>query len=319
MAKVLVTGATGFVGQALCHHLLGQGHQVVATYRRQPGELSCDWFQIDDMDGTTDWSHIVDSKLDAVVHLAARVHVMDDQDSDPLAAFRRVNRDGTRQLAQAAARHGVKRFVFLSSIKVNGEFTTPGAPFKVELHSPPQDPYGLSKWEAEQALQGLAQDTGLEVCILRPPLVYGAGVKANFLNLIKLADKALPVPFGGLNNQRSLIFVENLVDGLTQCAFHPRAAGQTYLISDGQDLSVADMFGELARQLGRPCRAFVCPVWVLKLLGGLTGKSAAIDRLTQDLQVDSTALCQDLNWSPPVEVTEAFAQTVRWYKGCSSR
>lgn len=319
MAKVLVTGATGFVGQALCRHLLDQGHKVVATYRRHPGELPCDWHQIGDMDGATDWSGIMDSTIDAVIHLAARVHVMDDQDPDPLAAFRRANRDATRQLAQAAARHGVKRFVFLSSIKVNGEFTMPGAPFEAEVQSPPQDPYGLSKWEAEQALQEVAQEEGLEVCVLRPPLVYGAGVKANFLNLIKLADKALPVPFGRLSNRRSLIFVGNLVDGLSQCAFHPRAAGQTYLISDGQDLSVADMFAELARQLGRPCRTFVCPVWVLKLLGRLTGKSAAIDRLTQDLQLDSTSICQDLNWSPPIEVAQAFGETVNWYKGCSSR
>jgi len=319
MAKVLVTGATGFVGQALCRHLLDQGHQVVATYRHQPAELPCDWRQVGDMDATTDWSHIVDSTIEAVMHLAARVHVMDDQDPDPLAAFRRVNRDGTRQLAQAAARHGVKRFVFLSSIKVNGEYTMPGAPFEAEVDFAPQDPYGLSKWEAEQALHDVAQEQGLEVCVLRPPLVYGAGVKANFLNLIKLADKALPVPFAGLNNQRSLIFVGNLVDGLAHCAFHPRAAGQTYLISDGRDLSVADMFAELARQLGRPCRAFACPVWILKLLGRVTGKTAAIDRLTQDLQVDSTPMCQELNWSPPVEVAQAFAETVRWYKGCSSR
>ncbi|WP_417819575.1 UDP-glucose 4-epimerase family protein [Terasakiella sp.] len=314
MSNILVTGATGFVGQALCQHLLRNGHRVVATYRTHKTDLNCDWLQISDMDGNTDWADKL-TGIDVVIHLAARVHMMQEGASDPLATYRAINRDGTLCLAKAAQSQGVTRFVFLSTIKVNGEKTQKDQPFGVVIDQPPVDPYGLSKWEAEEGLRTLAQQTGLEVCILRPPLVYGPGVKANFLSFLKLADKALPVPFKCLHNQRSLVNVENLADALMVCSQHPNAAHKTYLISDGHDLSVADMFALMAQKLKRPCRMIPLPVFVLKILGRITGKSAAIDRLTQSLQVDGQTIQKELNWTPPVSVESGFEKMVSWYKG----
>jgi len=314
MSNILVTGATGFVGQALCQHLLRNGHRVVATYRTHKTDLNCDWLQIGDMDGNTDWADKL-TGINVVIHLAARVHMMQEGASDPLATYRAINRDGTLCLAKAAQSQGVKRFVFLSTIKVNGEKTQKDQPFRVVIDQSPVDPYGLSKWEAEEGLRTLEQQTGLEVCILRPPLVYGPGVKANFLSFLKLADKALPVPFKCLHNQRSLVNVENLADALMICSQHPNAVHKTYLISDGHDLSVADMFALMAQKLKRPCRMIPLPVFVLKILGRITGKSAAIDRLTQSLQVDGQTIQKELNWTPPVSVESGFEKMVSWYKG----
>ncbi len=314
MSKVLVTGATGFVGQILCQHLLRYGHQVVATYRTHKTDLNCDWLQVGDIDGNTDWSDKL-TGIDVVIHLAARVHMMQEEAVNPLAIYRSINRDGTLCLAKAAQAQGVTRFVFLSSIKVNGEKTLDGQPFRAKIDHPPADPYGLSKWEAEEGLRTLAQKTGLEVCILRPPLVYGPGVKANFLSFLKLADKALPVPFKCLHNKRSLVNVDNLADALMLCSQHPNAAHKTYLISDGCDLSVAGMFALMAQKLGRPCRMISVPIFILKILGRITGKSAAIDRLTQSLQVDGQTIQKELNWTPPVSVESGFEKMVNWYKG----
>jgi len=314
MAKILVTGATGFVGQALVPHLLQQGHDVIATYRSHKGDAACDWLHIPDIGPKTDWSGKLEG-VDQIIHLAARVHMMNETSDNPLDIYRDANRYATTRLAEEAAKQGVKRFVFLSSIKVNGEATEPTHPFEAAVPNPPQDPYGLSKWEAEQDLKDIAQKSDMEVCTLRPPLVYGPGVKANFLSLIKLADKGLPVPFGSLHNLRSLVYVGNLVDALSVCAHHKDAANKTYLVSDQQDLSVAQMFGLMAKSLGRPARMIPVPVFLLQALGVISGKRAAIDRLSQFLQLDSRPLSDDLGWKPPYSAESGFQKTIDWYKG----
>jgi nucleoside-diphosphate-sugar epimerase len=267
------------------------------------------------IDGKTDWSEAL-AGVEVVIHLAARVHVMRDDATDPLDEFRKVNVAGTERLARSAAASGVKRLVYVSSIKVNGESTGEGEVFTEADVPSPQDPYGVSKWEAEQVLSHVSQETGLEVVIVRPPLVYGAGVKGNFVQMLGVLAKGVPLPLASVHNLRSLVYVGNLVDALIVCAKHAGAAGQTYLVSDGEDVSTTDLLRQLGTAMGCPARLFSCPHALLKLAGRLTGKAEQVERLLGSLRVDSGKIRRELNWSPPYTLGQGLRltadQSARW-------
>jgi nucleoside-diphosphate-sugar epimerase len=317
--SMLVTGASGFVGRMLCAELLRHGHAVHAALR-DPANFSlaaCDTVKISGIDTDTDWTDALHG-VDVVIHLAARVHVMKDVSADPLTEFRKVNLHGTENLARQAARVGVKRLVYVSSIKVNGE-QTDTVPFS-ELDTPnPQDPYGMSKWEAEQALHRVARETGLEVVIVRPPLVYGPGVKGNFISLFAAISKGLPLPLAGADNARSLVYVGNLVDALIACATHPAAAGKTYLVSDGADVSTATLAKKIANALHCPDRTFNFPPALLRLIAALLGNAAQVDRLFGSLRIDSHKIRDDLGWTPPYTLQQGLSATADWYRASQTR
>jgi nucleoside-diphosphate-sugar epimerase len=308
MLRFLVTGANGFVGKSLCVELFRQGYAVRAAVRS--ANLRIDDFErarVGSIDSGTDWTAAL-CGVDIVIHLAARAHVMKESVADPLAEFLRVNLYGTENLARQAARAGVKRLVYMSSIKVNGERST--LPF-VESDEPnPQDPYGVSKCEAEQALHRVAAETGLEIVIVRSPLVYGPGVKGNFAQMLKVLRSGIPLPLASVRNLRSLIYVGNLVDALIACATHPAAAGQTYLITDGEDISTPDLLRRLGAAMGHPARLLPCSVALLRLGGRLFGKSEQVDRLLDSLRVDNGKICRELNWSPPCSLQQGLCATV---------
>jgi len=307
--RVLVTGANGFVGRALCQHLLQRGFSVRAAIRRAGGGLpGCEEVIVGEIGPDTDW-HRALGGVDAVAHLAARVHVMHETSVDALADFRRVNVQGTAYLARAAAAAEVKRLVFLSSVKVNGEAS---ARPLTEADVPcPEDAYAISKWEAEQALAQVAKETGLEYVILRPPLVYGPGVEANFLRLIRVVARGVPLPLGCVQNLRSLVYVGNLVDAIGVCLTHPVLANRTYLVSDGEDLSTPQLVRRLAAAISVSPRLWPVPVAWLRLAAAVADQRAALDRLVGSLQIDSTALRRDTGWQPPFSVDHGLAQTVR--------
>ena len=291
--RVLVTGARGFIGTSLYSALQRSEFSVVPAPR-----LPCPADQILPIATV--------SSLHAVIHLAARVHVMRDTVADPLAAFREVNVDTTLRLAAQAAAAGVRRFVFVSSVKVNGEATTAGHAFTERDAPAPQDAYALSKWEAEQGLRQIAVSSGMEVVIIRPPLVYGPGVKANFAALMRAVQHGVPLPLGAVHNLRSLVGLDNLVDFIITCARHPAAANQTFLVSDGADISTPDLVRAMARAAGRPARLLSVPVGVLASLASLVGKRAAVDRLCSSLQLDISKSHELLQWAPPVTLEEGL-------------
>lgn len=263
------------------------------------------------MGETTDWSKALGG-ADAVVHLAARVHVMGERPRDALAAARRVNLDGTCRLAEQAATAGVKRFIFTSTLKVHGE-ASGDHPFTENDAPAPIDPYAISKWEAEQELSTIAGRTGMELVILRPPLVYGPGVKANFLELVKACAEQRYLPFGRVNNRRSILFVGNLADAIAACVDTPAAAGGTFLIRDDGDLSTPEMVRQLSHAVGAEPRLGNVPVALLRLAGFLTGRRAMIDRLVGSLAVNDTKIRRQLGWQPPATTTQGFAETASWY------
>lgn len=303
-AKVLLTGATGFVGRAV---LLKLGSRVSVTVGRStPAYYSGRHFQAE-ISAAANFKAAL-SGVSVVVHCAARVHMMNDSSSDPLAAFREVNTLGTLSLAKQAAAAGVKRFILLSSIKVNGESTFNDKPFRFDDASKAEDAYGISKAEAEAGLKQIAAETGMEVVIIRPPLVYGPGVKANFAAMLKLAQKNLPLPLGAINNKRSLVALDNLVDLIVTCIDHPKAANQTFLVSDDRDVSTTELLKLMTRAAGKKPWLIPVPMSWLKLAGKLTGKQAVIERLCGNLQVDITHTKQTLGWTPPVTVEEGIAR-----------
>lgn len=309
--KFLVTGANGFVGSALCDALFVHGYAARGAVRSARAIVDkCERAIIGEFDEQTDWGNAI-AGMDVVIHLAARVHVMQDDASDPLAEFRKVNVAGTENLARQAARAGVKRLVYVSSIKVNGEVTDGVSKFSESDITNPQDPYGVSKWEAEQALHRVAADTGLQVVIVRPPLVYGAGVKGNFAQMLKVLAKGIPLPFASVHNRRSLVYVGNLVDALILCATHTAAVGQTYLVSDGEDISTPDLLRQLGMAMGHPARLLPLPVAILKLVGSLSGKGDQIERLTGSLQIDSGKIRRELGWVPPYTIRKGLQLTAR--------
>ena len=300
--RILVTGGSGFVGGHLLAQLQAQGHELHVATRREvllPGGVTA--VRVGDIGPDTDWSGALDG-IDAVVHLAARVHVMRDSAADPLALYRHTNVEGTLRLARQAASAGVRRLVYLSSIKVNGEATTPGRPFTSTDAPAPVDPYGISKYEAEQGLLTIAAETDLEVAIIRPPLIYGPGVRANFLRLMRLLQRQLPLPFGRIRNRRSLLAVGSLVDLVACCLTHPGARNRIFLAADGESLSTPELLRRLAAALG--VRARLVPVPHALVDGGLRllGRGALAQRLCGSLEVDIRDTCQRLDWSPPVSV-----------------
>ncbi|MDO9197159.1 SDR family oxidoreductase [Rhodoferax sp.] len=308
---ILVTGATGFVGSALVARLAREGTETRACVRRNGASLpdGVHTVQVAGLTADTDWRHAL-AGVAVVVHAAARVHVMVDAATDPLAEFRRVNVDGTLNLARQAAAAMVKRFVFISSVKVNGEATLPGRPFTADDAPAPLDPYGVSKMEAEQGLRQIAAQTGMAVVIIRPPLVYGPGVKANFAALMRAVQRGWPLPLGAVHNQRSLVALDNLVDFIVTCITHPQAANQTFLVSDGHDLSTTELVRGLARAARMPVRLLPVPVWALRAGAALLGKGDAVQRLCGNLQVDISKARSLLGWTPPISVDDGLRRAV---------
>lgn len=310
MSKVLITGATGFVGRRLCQMMAQRGINFTPAYRQELQHMP-HGVVVGNIDGGTDWSGALQG-VDVVIHLAARVHVMKDQSVDPLAEFREINVDATVNLARQAISHGVKRFVFISSVKVNGE-ETGRKPFSACDLPAPSDSYGVSKMEAEQALRDLAESSGLEVVIVRPPLVYGPGVRANFFRLMRLAKTGLPVPFGAVTNRRSLVALDNLVDFLITCSHHPRAAGRTFMVSDDHDVGIGELHGMLAALMGKRARSIAVPVGVFAKMATLFGKTAAANRLVGSLQVDIALSKTVLDWAPHTTMEAALKDTVEHF------
>jgi UDP-4-keto-D-QuiNAc 4-reductase len=324
--KVLITGASGFVGQIVATRIAAQYpiFTTISAVFRQPNLPTA--FPLHprispviapSLEALAKNTKLL-ANIDCIIHLAARVHQMNDQVADPLTEFRAVNTTATLQLAQAAAAAGVRRFIYLSSIKVHGEETAGISPYTESDILTPQDPYGISKWEAETQLKQLASQTGLEVVILRPPLVYGPKVKANFLQMLRIVQKGIPLPLGAIRNRRSLIYVENLADAIINAALHPAAANQTFLVSDGEDLSTPQLIRHVAQSLHCPPRLLPIPAPCLKLIGKLTGKSSAVSRLTGSLVVDSTKIRQTLNWQPPYTLDQGLQATADWFKSTNA-
>jgi len=308
---VLVTGATGFIGRPLCAHLAQMGRQVRAAVRSAGASVAAETAIVGEIDGETDWRAALRG-VSAVVHLASRVHVMDDPSADPLAEYRRTNVEGTRNLARQCIACGVRRIVFASSIKVNGDGRD--RPYTEQDPPAPADPYGQSKLEAEQALMELCKAEKTAFTIVRPTVVYGPGVKGNILRLLRLADQALPLPLRSVRNQRSMVGVGNLCSFVAACLDSEAAANQVFLLSDGEDLSTAELVRRLAAHLGRPARLLPCPVWLLKWLGVVTGKSDEVRRLVGSLQVDISKARRLLGWRPPFTVDQQLAEMVQWYR-----
>lgn len=318
-STILVTGANGFVGNALCDTLIEHGHVVRGAVRRSDVTVNSGMARVTvgEIYNKTDWTLAL-AGVDTVIHLAARVHVMQETSSDPLEEFRRANVQGTAHLARSAAAQGVKRMVYVSSIKVNGEETQAGKRYTELDLALPQDPYGVSKWEAEQILHQIAKETGLEVVIVRPPMVYGLGVKGNFERMLGALSKGLPLPLASIKNLRSMLYVRNLVDALRVCAHLPAAAGQTYLLSDGEDISTPNLLRQLGFALGKPARIFPFPVMLLKFAGNFLGKSNEINRLIGSLQIDSGKIGRELNWQPPYSLHQGLQATADWYRASRS-
>lgn len=313
--NVLVTGANGFVGQAVSQALLQRGDSVVGVVRRPQTTVEGvrEWlFDANDFEGI-DQRWPVATRCDAVIHLAARVHMKHETTADPLAAYRATNVTGALRVAAAARRAGARRFVFVSSIKAVGE-SSAGRPITEADEPAPTDPYGISKLEAERALIDYGRESGLEVVIVRPPLVYGPGVRANFLQLMSAIANGVPLPLGSIAARRSLLFVDNLADALVHCTTDPRAVGETFHVTDGRDLSVSELARALATQLHAPARLIPVPVGLLSLAGRLTGRSAQVDRLIGELRLDSSHIRERLGWYPPYTVEHGLLETAAWYR-----
>jgi len=312
--KVLVTGANGFVGRALCRDLVQRGHELRRAVRDTSGASPPDGAAtvvVGDVGPNTDWTAALVG-VDAVVHLAARVHMLQDTAPDALAEYRRVNVGGTRALAAAARRAVVRRLLFLSSAKIHGERSV--RPF-TEMDAPhPQDAYAVSKLEAEEALKQTLAGGQTQWTILRPPLVYGPEVRANFLRLIRTVARGVPLPLAAIDNRRSLLYVRNLVEAIRTCLEHEGAGGRTWLVSDGEDLSSPELVRRLARALNRSARLVPVPVSLLRLAGALSGKTEAVNRLVDSLQLDAAAIRADLRWTPPYSVDEGLLETARWFR-----
>lgn len=303
--KILVTGANGFVGRALCTELTASGHDVIPAVRRLSG-LSHE-VSVGNLDASTDWTAAL-TRCDAVVHLAARVHQTGDDPSNAMALYRAVNTEATLGLGRQAAQAGVKRLVFISTVKVNGEGRD--EPYRETDLPVPEDPYAITKWEAEQGLQKIAQETGLEVVVLRPPLVYGPGVRANFQRLMRVVERGWPLPLGAIANRRSLLYLGNFVEAIRVCVEHPAAAGQTFLLDDGSPVSTPELIRAVSHAMGRPAHMLPVPPPVLRFLGAMMGKRAAMARLTGSLFVDSSYIRTRLAWMPPYTLQQGLAATV---------
>jgi len=317
---VLVTGANGFIGQALCLCLHGSGFKVRAAVRKIDRKLPnvYESVEVGDINSQTDWAEALNN-IDVVVHLASRAHIIRDNASDPLFEFRKVNVFGTERLARMAAQHGVSRLIYISSVKVNSECTKRDPDGKMLCVSEedipnPQDYYAISKWEAERLLYRIKEETGLEIVILRSPLVYGPGVKANFQRLIKLIDLGIPLPFANLKNARSFIYLDNLVDVILKCTIDPKAAGQTFLVSDGQDISTPELMRMIAKAMKRKLILLPFPVGFLRVFGKVSGRLSEVERLINSLCVNNDKIVRTLDWKPPYTLEQGIKLTVDSYK-----
>jgi nucleoside-diphosphate-sugar epimerase len=304
-----VTGATGFLGNALCIALSERGQPFIPLVRKSVPQQPMARV-VGDIGPATNWNGALIG-LDCIVHCAAHVHQMGQASATSLADYRRVNTLGTLRLAKAAWSAGTKRFVFISSIKVMGEVTESGRPFNFDDTPAPTDPYGISKWEAEQGLWDIAKETGLEVVVVRPPLIYGPGVGANFRQLMTWVARGIPLPVGSIKNQRSLVSLTNLTDLILKSAEHAAAPGNTFLVSDGQDLSTPALVSELARAMGKRPFLIDIPIGVLQLLGKLTGRTGEIERLTGNLQVNIKHTQSTLAWAPICSVEQGMRLAVQ--------
>jgi nucleoside-diphosphate-sugar epimerase len=314
-ASILLTGATGFVGQGILKQALLESIDVCCVSRKPMQIISGTGgsmrnILMSELAPDTDWSAAL-SGIDSVIHCAARVHVMQETSADPLALFRRVNVDATLNLARQAALAGVRQFIFISSVKVNGEQTLPGKPYTEECPPQPEDAYGISKYEAELALLELGRNTGMAITIIRPPLVYGPGVRANFLSLLQSVRRGLPLPLGRIHNKRSFVYLENLVSLVLCCLDNPKANNQVFLASDGHDLSTTELLQACAIALNVPSRLIPFPAKLLSLASSLIGKKSMADRLCQSLQVDISKTKRVLGWVPPYTVAQGLLATVK--------
>jgi len=321
--NVLLTGATGFLGSALSRCLINDSkYKLVVTRRHELSKstVDCESIVVGDLETTTDWKQAL-SSVDVVIHVAARAHIMNDSVEDPLTEFRTVNTAGTLTLARQAVEAGVKRFIFISSIKVNGEETYSESfskeegirRFTEEDVFIPTDPYSLSKQEAEQGLLKLAEETGMGVVIIRPPLVYGPGVKANFFSMMKWMSKGVPLPFGAIHNQRSLVALDNLVSFIIKCIDHPKAANEVFLISDGEDVSTSELLQKVAKAFGKNALLLPVPVFLMTFVAQLLGKRDVASRLFGSLQVDSSKARELLGWKPVITMDEQLKKTAIAY------
>jgi UDP-glucose 4-epimerase len=313
MPNILVTGANGFIGKSLCDFLVETDVNVFACVRdskKDTRDKNISIISVGNIDRNTQWSHALEG-VSVVVHLAARVHVMDKKQTNcPLDLYRELNVKGTENLAIQAAKSGVKRFVYISSIKVNGEQSS--TPFYADDPVKPNDPYAISKWEAEQKLTEISAATGMGIVIIRPPLVYGPDVKGNFLRLMQWIDKGFPIPLANINNKRSLVNVDNLCDLVKLCIEHPNASGQVFLVSDARDLSSSELITIIAKQKQKPSRLVPVPVWLLNFVGRILDKSQEIERLCSSLQVNIQKNKDLLNWSPPWSVEDGVRKAVEY-------
>ncbi|WP_244157160.1 UDP-glucose 4-epimerase family protein [Phytopseudomonas argentinensis] len=311
----MVTGGSGFVGRTLLERLHQEGYGLIAPSRAALVQAPVGVVNplVGGLAADVDWSASLEGAA-VVIHSAARVHVMNDTAADPLVEFRKANVDGTLSLARQAAAAGVQRFIFISSIKVNGEGTELGHPYRADDTPDPQDPYGVSKMEAEQGLRALAGETGMDVVIIRPVLVYGPGVKANFRSMMSWLRKGVPLPLGATGNKRSLVAVDNLVDLIATCINHPAAANQTFLVSDGEDLSTTQLLQRMGKALGRPARLLPVPASLLQAGAVMLGRRAIAQRLCGSLQVDIGKTRELLGWAPPVSVDDALRKTARAFE-----
>ena len=313
----LVTGATGFLGRKVCSELLLRKHEIRGIARpsslaRLLTSLRRHYRTVENIEADTDWSDEV-SGIDSIIHCAARAHVMEEKNAVALAAYRAVNVEGTKNLAEQAVAAGVKRFIFLSSIKVNGERTISRSRFTSEDNAFPEDAYGISKWEAEQALYEVSARTGLEIVVIRPPLVYGPRVKGNFRSMLRWLSQGIPLPLDAIDNQRSLVGIDNLIDLIITCIDHPAAANQTFLVSDDEDLSTTELLRRMSKALGKPAQFVPVPPSLLAFGAKLIGKQDIAQRLLGNLQVDISHTKKALDWTPTVSVVEGLRRTAEWY------
>ncbi len=316
LRRILVTGAAGFIGRALCARLLADGFLVRGVVRELSRSVgvsqSTEIVPIGSIGPDTDWTDVI-CGVDSVIHLAARVHIMQDTAMDPLQEFRRVNLHGTERLARQAAQAGVKRFVFMSTIGVNGS-TSGSRAFNESDDLSPHNPYSVSKLEAERGLREISAKTGMEVVVVRAPLVYGPGNPGNFLSLLRIIAKGVPLPLASVCNLKSFLYVDNLADALVCCATHPNAAGQTYLVSDGEDVSTPELIKRVAAALGKPVRLLPFPPELMRIAGKVIGKGPAVERLLGSLTADIGKIKHELGWKPPYTMDEGLKETAEWFK-----
>lgn len=308
---ILITGATGFVGSVLTHYLYNKGYPLILAVRSKEKRFPSDIQQvlIGQILPDTDWTSALE-KVDVVIHLAARVHIMNDRAANPLEEFRKVNTFSTINLAQQAVKAGVKRFIFISSIKVNGETNIGLQPFRADDIHVPSDPYGLSKYEAEKGLFEISKETGMKVVVIRPSLVYGLGVKGNFRSMMHWLRRRIPLPLGAIHNKRSFVAIDNLVDFIATCIQHPLAANEVFMVSDGEDISTSELLERLSKALGKPANLIPVPQKLLEMLLRLIGKQSIAKRLCGSLQVDIRKNKELLGWEPSISVDEGLKKVV---------